>query len=77
MVFIVVPLFDENLCENVVGEAESGLERLHACAEKELQGYFDEEISGDSEQFIAFRCKLAGLTRYLSGQCLYYRQSCT
>lgn len=54
------------MCDYFVGEAESGLERLHACAEKELQAFFDaEDPSGDSEEFIKFRTKLAGLTRYL------------
>eukprot|EP00252_Welwitschia_mirabilis_P004880 TRINITY_DN1520_c0_g5_i1.p2 TRINITY_DN1520_c0_g5~~TRINITY_DN1520_c0_g5_i1.p2 ORF type:complete len:108 (+),score=27.15 TRINITY_DN1520_c0_g5_i1:303-626(+) len=42
------------------GEAEAGLERLHQCAEKELQVYID----GDSnvKDFNEFRTKLAGLT---------------
>jgi ariadne-1 len=42
------------------GEAESGLERLHQCAEKELQVF----LSGDepSKEFNDFRTKLAGLT---------------
>lgn len=46
--------------EYLQGEAESGLERLHQCAEKELQGYID----GDSpaKDFNDFRTKLAGLT---------------
>lgn len=46
---------------NAVGEAESGLERLHQCAEKELQGYLDAE--SPSKEFNEFRTKLAGLTR--------------
>ena len=45
------------------GEAESGLERLHQCAEKELQGYIDGE--SPAKDFNDFRTKLAGLTRYL------------
>lgn len=45
-----------------IGEAESGLERLHQCAEKELQPYID--AKGPSEDFNEFRTKLAGLTRY-------------
>ena len=49
------------------GEAESGLERLHQCAEKELQVYLDAE--SPSKDFNDFRTKLAGLTRY-SKQCL-------
>lgn len=43
------------------GEAESGLERLHQCAEKELQTYLDAD--GPSKDFNEFRTKLAGLTR--------------
>ncbi|KAK3020508.1 hypothetical protein RJ639_045450 [Escallonia herrerae] len=42
-------------------QAESGLERLHQCAEKELQGYLNAE--GPSKDFNEFRTKLAGLTR--------------
>lgn len=45
------------------GEAESGLERLHQCAEKELQTYLNSE--GPSKDFNEFRTKLAGLTRFL------------
>lgn len=43
------------------GEAESGLERLHQCAEKELQIYLSAD--GPSKDFNEFRTKLAGLTR--------------
>lgn len=43
------------------GEAEAGLERLHQCAEKELQNYLHSE--GPSVDFNDFRTKLAGLTR--------------
>ncbi|XP_044482540.1 probable E3 ubiquitin-protein ligase ARI8 isoform X2 [Mangifera indica] len=46
--------------EYLQGEAESGLERLHQCAEKELQVYLDAE--GPSKDFNEFRTKLAGLT---------------
>ncbi|XP_057837830.1 probable E3 ubiquitin-protein ligase ARI8 isoform X2 [Cryptomeria japonica] len=46
--------------EYLQGEAESGLERLHQCAEKELQGYIDGETS--VKDFNDFRTKLAGLT---------------
>ncbi|CAK9170761.1 unnamed protein product [Ilex paraguariensis] len=46
--------------EYLQGEAESGLERLHQCAEKELQGYLNAE--GASRDFNDFRTKLAGLT---------------
>ncbi|XP_055829725.1 probable E3 ubiquitin-protein ligase ARI8 [Solanum dulcamara] len=46
--------------EYLQGEAESGLERLHQCAEKELQGYLDAQ--GPSKEFNEFRTKLAGLT---------------
>uniref|UniRef100_A0A2P2LQL9 RBR-type E3 ubiquitin transferase n=2 Tax=Rhizophora mucronata TaxID=61149 RepID=A0A2P2LQL9_RHIMU len=46
--------------EYLQGEAESGLERLHQCAEKELQVYLNAE--GPSKDFNEFRTKLAGLT---------------
>uniref|UniRef100_A0A2N9I5S8 Uncharacterized protein n=1 Tax=Fagus sylvatica TaxID=28930 RepID=A0A2N9I5S8_FAGSY len=47
--------------EYLQGEAESGLEQLHQCAEKELQVYLNAE--GPSKDFNEFRTKLAGLTR--------------
>lgn len=43
------------------GEAEAGLERLHQCAEKELQTFLNG--TGPSKDFNDFRTKLAGLTR--------------
>ncbi|KAL3507131.1 hypothetical protein ACH5RR_032513 [Cinchona calisaya] len=46
--------------EYLQGEAEAGLERLHQCAEKELQNYLRAE--GPSKDFNDFRTKLAGLT---------------
>ncbi|CAL0332465.1 unnamed protein product [Lupinus luteus] len=46
--------------EYLQGEAESGLERLHQCAEKELQVFLNAE--GPSIEFNDFRTKLAGLT---------------
>ncbi|KAM0940134.1 putative transcription factor interactor and regulator CCHC(Zn) family [Dioscorea sansibarensis] len=46
--------------EYLQGEAESGLERLHRCAEKEIQSYF--EADSPSKDFNDFRSKLAGLT---------------
>ncbi|XP_022965653.1 probable E3 ubiquitin-protein ligase ARI8 [Cucurbita maxima] len=46
--------------EYLQGEAESGLERLHQCAEKELQAYITAD--GPSREFNEFRTKLAGLT---------------
>ncbi|KAJ8615827.1 hypothetical protein MRB53_035199 [Persea americana] len=46
--------------EYLQGEAESGLERLHQCAEKELQVFLD--AAGPSKDFNEFRTKLAGLT---------------
>ncbi|KAH7681311.1 E3 ubiquitin ligase RBR family protein [Dioscorea alata] len=46
--------------EYLQGEAESGLERLHQCAEKEIQSYF--EADSPSKDFNDFRTKLAGLT---------------
>ncbi|KAG0504028.1 hypothetical protein HPP92_004100 [Vanilla planifolia] len=42
------------------GEAEAGLERLHQCAEKELQVYLEAEAP--TKDFNYFRTKLAGLT---------------
>lgn len=44
-----------------LGDAESGLERLHQCAEKELQVYLEAETP--LKDFNDFRTKLAGLTR--------------
>eukprot|EP00258_Populus_trichocarpa_P028873 XP_024444892.1 probable E3 ubiquitin-protein ligase ARI7 isoform X3 [Populus trichocarpa] len=49
--------------EYLQGEAESGLERLHQCAEKELQQFL--AADGPSKEFDEFRTKLAGLTRCL------------
>ncbi|KHG25604.1 putative E3 ubiquitin-protein ligase ARI8 -like protein [Gossypium arboreum] len=46
--------------EYLQGEAESGLERLHQCAEKELQVYLNAEEQ--LKDFNEFRSKLAGLT---------------
>ncbi|KAL1324006.1 hypothetical protein HN51_034203 [Arachis hypogaea] len=46
--------------EYLQGEAESGLERLHQCAEKELQPFLNAD--GPSKEFNDFRTKLAGLT---------------
>ncbi|XP_023004376.1 probable E3 ubiquitin-protein ligase ARI8 isoform X1 [Cucurbita maxima] len=46
--------------EYLQGEAESGLERLHQCAEKELLQFLNAE--GPSKEFNDFRTKLAGLT---------------
>lgn len=48
--------------ECITGEAEANLERLHQCAEKELQNYLGD---GACEDFSGFRTKLAGLTRYI------------
>ncbi|XP_059443482.1 probable E3 ubiquitin-protein ligase ARI7 isoform X2 [Corylus avellana] len=47
--------------EYLQGEAESGLERLHQCAEKELQQFLNTE-SKPPNDFNDFRTKLAGLT---------------
>lgn len=51
-------------CDDFTGEAESGLERLHQCAEKELQQFLNTD-SKPSTDFNDFRTKLAGLTRYI------------
>uniref|UniRef100_A0A0D3BT19 Uncharacterized protein n=1 Tax=Brassica oleracea var. oleracea TaxID=109376 RepID=A0A0D3BT19_BRAOL len=45
---------------NGSGEAESGLERLRQCVEKELLQFLNGE--GPSKDFNDFRTKLAGLT---------------
>jgi ariadne-1 len=50
----------KQLFEYLQGVAESGLERLHLCAEKELQVFLSAEAP--SEEFNDFRSKLAGLT---------------
>ncbi|KAG2308786.1 hypothetical protein Bca52824_028534 [Brassica carinata] len=47
--------------EYLQGEAESGLERLHQCVEKDLLQFLNAE--GPSKDFNDFRTKLAGLTR--------------
>ncbi|KAJ0507354.1 putative transcription factor C2H2 family [Helianthus annuus] len=47
--------------EYVQGEAEVGLERLHGCAEKELQTFI-ENGEATEEEFNSFRVKLTGLT---------------
>uniref|UniRef100_M4DG40 RBR-type E3 ubiquitin transferase n=1 Tax=Brassica campestris TaxID=3711 RepID=M4DG40_BRACM len=46
--------------EYLQGEAESGLERLHKCVEKELEVFLVAE--GPSDDFNHFRTKLTGLT---------------
>ncbi|AQK57791.1 Putative RING zinc finger domain superfamily protein [Zea mays] len=53
----------------LIGEAESGLERLHQCAEKDLQIFLPSVKSDSTEtttptvaEFGEFRVKLAGLT---------------
>ncbi|KAM2624222.1 hypothetical protein TB1_031215 [Malus domestica] len=46
--------------EYLQGEAESALERLHQCAEKELLQFLSAE--GPSKEFVDFHTKLAGLT---------------
>ncbi|KAI3726331.1 hypothetical protein L1987_66128 [Smallanthus sonchifolius] len=49
--------------EYLQGEAESGLERLHLCAEKELQTYImNEDDDASEEHFNSFRVKLSDLT---------------
>ncbi|CAH8308994.1 unnamed protein product [Eruca vesicaria subsp. sativa] len=46
--------------EYLQGEAESGLERLHKCVEKELEVFLNAD--GPSDDFNHFRTKLTGLT---------------
>uniref|UniRef100_A0A1J3E640 RBR-type E3 ubiquitin transferase n=3 Tax=Noccaea caerulescens TaxID=107243 RepID=A0A1J3E640_NOCCA len=46
--------------EYLQGEAESGLERLHQCVEKDLVQFLNAEVP--SKDFNDFRTKLAGLT---------------
>ena len=62
--FRLLSLTDLFLVSVYLGEAESGLERLHQCAEKELQVYLEAE--SPPKDFNDFRTKLAGLTRYIS-----------
>uniref|UniRef100_A0A453RPN7 Ariadne domain-containing protein n=1 Tax=Aegilops tauschii subsp. strangulata TaxID=200361 RepID=A0A453RPN7_AEGTS len=58
--------------EYLQGEAESGLERLHQCAEKDLLAFLPFSKHDTTEdhpspaEFGEFRVKLAGLTRYNS-----------
>ncbi|KAG5629984.1 hypothetical protein H5410_001701 [Solanum commersonii] len=47
--------------EYLQGQAEAGLERLHLCAEKELEIYLNVE-EGNSKTFDDFRIKLTSLT---------------
>lgn len=44
------------------GEAESGLERLHHCAETELKQFVDKSAD-PTKPFYGFRMKLTGLTK--------------
>ncbi|RWW10565.1 hypothetical protein GW17_00025889 [Ensete ventricosum] len=48
--------------KSCIGEAEFGLERLHQCAEKELQEFLDADTP--MKGFDNFRVKLTSLTRY-------------
>lgn len=48
--------------EYLQGEAEAGLERLHRCAENELEDYYIEGHS-PSTDFLLFRSKLMSLTK--------------
>lgn len=56
--------------KSYTGEAESGLERLHQCAEKDLAQFLPSqkpdvvEATPSLTDFGDFRVKLAGLTRY-------------
>ncbi|KAL5707851.1 RBR-type E3 ubiquitin transferase [Ranunculus cassubicifolius] len=50
----------KQLFEYLQGQAESGLERLHQCAEQDLKVYLSSE--GPSKGFNEFRTKLSGLT---------------
>jgi ariadne-1 len=68
---IPVEIFETSVNpKSYTGEAESGLERLHQCAEKDLEKFFpnpkpDAVASTPSlTDFSDFRVKLAGLTRY-------------
>lgn len=51
-----------------IGEAESGLERLHKCAEKDMREFLptadSTQPSLSLQDFGEFRVKLSGLTRY-------------
>ncbi|GAU28150.1 hypothetical protein TSUD_313090 [Trifolium subterraneum] len=48
--------------EYLQGEAESGLERLHHCAEKVIQVFLSDDPPSPSEEFNDFRKKLTELT---------------
>ncbi|CAJ2643370.1 unnamed protein product [Trifolium pratense] len=62
----------KQLFEYLQGEAESGLERLHQCAEQEIQVFLSDNVNpskefnsdyvATSQEFIDFRKKLTGLT---------------
>lgn len=69
MLFSVCHWTDLFLLSIYLGEAESGLERLHQCAEKELHVYLEAE--SPSKDFNDYRTKLAGLTRYISFSVCY------
>ncbi|XP_074316175.1 putative E3 ubiquitin-protein ligase ARI10 [Silene latifolia] len=53
------------LFEYLQGEAERALERLHFCAERELDVFIDKHADGRDgvDNFTAFRVKLLGLTK--------------
>ncbi|XP_050369058.1 probable E3 ubiquitin-protein ligase ARI8 [Argentina anserina] len=51
----------KTLFEFLQGEAESGLEKLHQCAEEEVKPFLEEGV-GPSQEFNPFKTKLAGLT---------------
>lgn len=61
-------IFDTHTSLNLIGEAESGLERLHKCAEKDMHAFLPitdkTESSLSLQDFSEFRVRLAGLTRY-------------
>ncbi|GLT92181.1 hypothetical protein SLE2022_100320 [Rubroshorea leprosula] len=50
----------KRLFEHLQGQAESELERLHYCAERELEPFLSTE--GPSTEFLSFQHKLSGLT---------------
>jgi ariadne-1 len=59
-------VLDTAIKSDIIGEAESGLERLHKCAEKDIHAVLPNanNLSPTLKDFIEFRVKLVDLTRY-------------
>jgi ariadne-1 len=53
------------------GDAEANLERLHQCAEKDLNQFLSDDPAAPTDMtFTEFKTKLAGLTTYALIPCL-------